>query len=110
MCRVTHTRFFKSLLTQGCILGRLQVQVIDRDLRGIRSPRCWSSVLMIPRISIAAFSMSPFDSLFPFTASNVETPALHISDTISERNDCKFCVALQRDLTITKHSQQTSFS
>ena len=77
--------------------------------------------LMSPCISVTAFSMSPFDSLSPFTASSVVTFCFaHFSYTISERNDCRFCVALQRDLTITKsmnfatllivHSCSASFS
>ena len=60
-------------------------------------------VLMIPRISITAFSMSPFDSLSPSTASSVVTAALHTFEKhVSERNDCRFCVTLQRDLTTSK--------
>ena len=38
-------------------------------------------VRIIPRICITAFSMSPFDSLSPITASSVATSALHISAT-----------------------------
>ena len=60
-------------------------------------------VLIIPRSSITAFSMRPFDSLSPFTASSVVTSALHIAAfTISERDYCRLCVAPQRDFAITK--------
>ena len=60
-------------------------------------------VRMIPHSSIAAFSMSPFDSLSPFTASSVVTSALHICGyAIPERDYCRLCVALQRDFTIAK--------
>ena len=38
-------------------------------------------VRIIPRNSITAFSMSPFDSLSPFTAPSVVTSALHIAAT-----------------------------
>ena len=45
----------------------------------------------------------PFDSLYPFTASSVVSSALHISATrFLNAIFARFCVALQRDLTITK--------
>ena len=60
-------------------------------------------VRIIPRICITAFSMGAFDFLSPFTASSVVTFCFaHFSYTISERNDCQFCVALHRYFTITK--------
>ena len=63
-------------------------------------------VLMIPRISITAFSMSPFDSLSPFTASSVVTSVLHISVTRVLNAMMAGSVALQRDLTITTQNNE----
>ena len=65
------------------------------------------SVKMIPRNDITEFSMSLFDGLFPSTAPSVVTSALHISATrFSECNDCRLRVALQRNLAITKQTEQ----
>ena len=68
--------------------------------------------LMIPRISNhSVFSMCPFDSLSPFAASSaVISVVAHFSSTTSERNDCKFCVALQHDLTTTKQNNECCHS
>ena len=58
-------------------------------------------VLMMPRSGIAVFSM--FDGLVPFHCILCgDFYFSHFSYTFSERNDCRFCVALQGDLTITK--------
>ena len=60
-------------------------------------------VLMIPRNSITAFSMSPFDSFVSFPCVlRGNFCFAHCSCTISERDYCRLCVALQRDFAITK--------
>ena len=60
-------------------------------------------VRMIPRVSITAFSMSPFDSFVSFHCVLCgDFCFTHFSHTVSECNGCRFCVALQCDLTITK--------
>ena len=51
-------------------------------------------VLVIPRSSIIAFSMSPFDSLSPFTASSVATSALHNAATRYLNAIIASCVSL----------------
>ena len=54
----------------------------------------------------ASLWMSPFDAVSPFTAYSVVTSAFHIPATrFLERNDCKFCVALQCDLAMTRQNQ-----
>ena len=80
-CSTNHGRTGESSLSGSCVLLSI-----------------WHlMVLMIPRSSITSFTMSPFGSVSPF-----DLCFAHCSYTISERDYCTLCVALQRDFAITE--------
>ena len=87
----------------GTLHAQPTTEVCDSSLSGscVLLSMWHLMVRIIPRICITAFSMSPFDSLSPITASSVASSAMH-SHRISESISCRFCVAFQCDFAVSK--------